>query len=431
MRKCFAHGAAATLFFAFICVGASPEPAWAATKKKPAVSGGVRASGKAAPARRRPAPVVLASAGHAEAALIDVYRHVAFGKTTEALKRAESLVAQYPNFALAQLVYGDLLSARVRPVTRLGDVPDAMARQAGDTLAELREESALRLKALTERPAPGSIPTQLLQLSPRNKHVIAVDASRARLYLFENTALGLRLVADHYVSLGKAGVNKAVEGDARTPLGVYFVTSTLNPSKLKDFYGSGALPINYPNPVDLRQGRTGGGIWLHGTPPEQFSRAPRATDGCIVLSNPDLAWLARTVEIRTTPVVVAPSLQWVQPKALDLDRAEFQRALAKWVADKSGGQIAPLLSWYTTDFKNFDKTLPQYAVQLQKEVNQAAGRTIELKDLSFLQWRDLKAHSMVVTFGEVLADQATGPVKRQYWLKTPQGWKIVFEGVIS
>ena len=102
-----------------------------------------------------------------------------------------------------------------------------------------------------------------------------MDASRSRLYLFENTGSELKLVGDYYLSVGKLGTEKSVEGDMRTPLGVYYVTSNLDPRTLKDFYGSGALPINYPNPYDMQRGKTGGGIWLHGTPPGQFSRPPQ------------------------------------------------------------------------------------------------------------------------------------------------------------
>lgn len=146
-------------------------------------------------------------------------------------------------------------------------------------LADLREESRIRLKALRERPPPGSIPSQFLALSPRTRHAIAVDTSKSRLYLFENSAEGLKLIANYYISIGKSGIEKSLEGDQHTPLVVYYITSNLDPKSLKDFYGSGALPINYPNPLDVSRGKTGGGIWLHGTPPGQFSRAPKASDG--------------------------------------------------------------------------------------------------------------------------------------------------------
>jgi len=82
---------------------------------------------------------------------------------------------------LAQLVYGDSLVARTRPVSTLGDVPAAMAKDGSNTLKELREESLKRVKALKERPVPGTIPVQFLQLAPSTRHAIAVDASRSRL----------------------------------------------------------------------------------------------------------------------------------------------------------------------------------------------------------------------------------------------------------
>lgn len=237
-----------------------------------------------ATARKKPATKTkpVASVGHqqgangdlAEARLMGIYQLMAKAQGREALVQAEQLVKDHPHFQLAQLVYGDLLAARTRPVGMVGDVPEPMRRAAAPVLNELRDESQMRLKALRERPPPGALPSQFLALSARNKHAIAIDASRSRLYLLENRPAGLTLIADYYVSIGKSGLSKNAEGDLRTPMGVYFITSNLDPKSLKDFYGSGALPINYPNVLDNLRGKTGGGIWLHGTPPGQFSRPP-------------------------------------------------------------------------------------------------------------------------------------------------------------
>lgn len=365
--------------------------------------------------------------GVAEARLIEVYRLTGSGRTREALARAESLVRDYPNFQLAQLVYGDLLAAQARPLRQFGDVPDALARNARNTLAELRDESQMRLKALRERPPAGTVPSQFLALSPRNRHAIAVDASRSRLYLFENGQHGLKLVADYYISVGKSGIDKVVEGDARTPLGVYFITSNLDPKSLRDFYGSGALPINYPNVLDSRRGKTGRGIWLHGTPPNQFSRAPLASDGCVVLANPDLERIIRTVEVRTTPVVISHRLEWVPPHSVRAQSKTFEEALAAWRDAKSSGDYQQLLSFYTADFNSHGKTLREWAPALRSEVDRVRGRAIQLKDLSYLRWTD-DADTMVVTFGEVPDGTRTGPTKRQYWIREGNQWKIFYEG---
>lgn len=371
------------------------------------------------------------ASGAAEARLIEVYRLAGAGQTRDALQRAEGLVQDHPNFQLAQLVYGDLLTTQARPMRNFGDVPPTQtAGNAGTILSELRHESQMRIKALSERPPEGAIPSQFLALSPRNRHAIAIDASRSRLYLFENTAQQLKLVADFYISVGKSGIEKMVEGDARTPLGVYFIISNLDPKSLSNFYGSGALPINYPNVLDSKRGKTGRGIWLHGTPPNQFSRAPLASDGCVVLSNPDLEYISRTVEIRTTPVVISPRIDWVAPHSVQAERKPFEDVLDAWRSAKSRGDLDQLLRFYTPDFKSYDKSLVEWVPALRSEVDQARGKPIQLKDLSYLRWTDT-TDTMVVTFGEVADGARSGPIKRQYWVRQGSEWKIFFEGIIG
>lgn len=400
--------------FALLCLALLATQAWA--------TAGTRKANGAVRAQLRD--------GVAEARLIEVYKLIGQAQSRQALAKAEALVRDHPNFQLAQLVYGDLLTLQARPVRTFGDVPEAAAKQGMQALADLREESQLRLRALRERPPEGSVPAQFLQLSPRNRHAIAIDTSRARLYLFENTGSGLKLLADYYISVGKSGIEKAVEGDLRTPLGVYYVTSNLDPKSLKDFYGAGALPINYPNPYDARRGKTGSGIWLHGTPPAQFARPPKATDGCVVLANPDLLRIVQTVEVRTTPVVIARSLRWVAPQSLEQDNRRFSEVLQAWRAAKASGDVTRILAFYTPDFSGNGKTLAEWTPMLKAELDRLRGRDLQLKDISYLRWSD-SAETMVVTFGEVAAGARSGPIKRQYWVRQGPQWKIFFEGVIG
>ena len=402
-----------------------------AGKKRSKASAAEKTVAKSTGKRQGAARLSPASArdGEVEARLIEIYKLIGQANTRDALPKAESLVKDHPNFQLAQLVYGDLLVGRTRPVRNLGDVPDTIAKAAAAQLAELRQESLLRMRALRERPPAGMVPSQFLSLSPRVKHAIAVDAARSRLYLFENTPQGLKLLADYYISVGKSGIEKSIEGDLRTPLGVYFVTGNLDPKSLKDFYGSGALPINYPNQLDVKRGKTGGGIWLHGTPPAQFSRAPLSTDGCVVLANPDLERIVRTVEIRTTPVVIAQNLKWVAPQTFKTDGKSFEDAMNGWQAAKSSGDLGRLMTWYTPDFTSYGKTLGEWTPSLQAEVKQQAGHGVELKDVSYLRWTDSN-DTMVVTFGELVQGAKTGRTKRQYWTRQGTQWKIFFEGLI-
>ena len=377
----------------------------------------------------------------AEARLIGIYRLIQQSKPREALREAEALALDHPNFQLAQLVLGDLLNLQTRPVKQLGDVADTQALAAAQQLQELRKQSRRRLAALTERPPEGAVPSQFLALSSSSRHAIAIDASRSRLYLFENTAARssdargrvsaaqMKLIADCYMSVGSAGVDKRNEGDLRTPLGVYHITSSLDPEKLPDLYGAGALPLNCPNALDTQRGNIGSGIWLHGSPSEQFARAPQACEGCVVLSNPDLQSLLALVSVRTTPVVIATELQWVRPETLNAEREVFEATLASWRELKSAGDLAQLQRLYSPRFDNRGQTLADWWPRVEDEVKAMGARAQQVKDLSVLRWRD-QDDTLVVTFGEVNEGSRRGVTKRQYWMREDNQWKIIFEGTV-
>lgn len=421
MNSCFRHPFVTALFCAILlCSGVLFAPLAVAQSNKASILN----SGKNKNIAQRKVDL------QAEAKLLRIYQLIGQGQNRQALLESEQLLKIQPNFQLAQLVHGDLLSSFVRPVNGLGDMPKSSTSTAA--LNELREESIMRLKALREKPPANSIPSQFLALSERNKHAIAIDASRSRLYLFENTSSGVKLVSDYYISVGKFGVEKSLEGDQRTPLGVYHITGSLNPNSLVDFYGVGALPINYPNPLDLKRGKTGSGIWLHGTPSEQFSRAPKASDGCVVLANPDLNRILTSVKSRTTPVVIAERLNWVPKTSLDSEKSNFTQVLMSWRATKVQADAAKLMAFYTQDFSNYGKNLAQYTASQTVEVSKLKGRDIALTNLSLMRWND-QNDTMVVTFDEVIAGSTRGVTKRQYWIrdsKDSKNWKIFFEGVI-
>jgi hypothetical protein len=180
--------------------------------------------------------------------LTGVFQAVEANHLDDALQRVDALIRDYPNFRLAYLVRGDLLLARSRPLETFGNVPGNVVKTVPQERIEgLRAEALARLRAQRQRPADDRLPRAVLQLDAEQKHVLLVDSRRSRLYVFANEGGKPRLVADYYVTLGKNGMEKTREGDQKTPVGVYFVTGILPRSKLTDFYGAGAFPINYPN----------------------------------------------------------------------------------------------------------------------------------------------------------------------------------------
>lgn len=403
-----------------------------------------------------PATAAGIQAGQAEAKLIEAYKLVGAGRIREALGAVDALVAEHPNFKLALLLQGDLLAALTRPVGRFGDVSEPISAAKAKELEAFRQEALSRLQAFRDLPPPGRFPKEFLRLPPSSRHAIAVDAARSRLYLFENNPRGLRLVAHYYVSLGLAGIAKRVEGDQRTPLGVYFITGNLSPKGLGDLYGSGALPINYPNELDKRRGRTGSGIWLHGMPSDTFARPVNATDGCIALANPDLEKILTTVRPGTTPVLISRNLDWVTPEALTTPRSEFDAVIEAWRQARIKGDTTQLQRFYAPDFRSTGRDRGQFArhsvvmettkvtnisdkprrVSSQKTPDpqhQAVEGDFQMRDVSYLSWVDERAQ-MIVTFTEVARSGRQVNIRRQYWQREPNsanGWMIYFEGVIG
>ncbi len=361
-----------------------------------------------------------------EPALSGVVEAIESNRLDLALQRVEKLIAEHPNFRLAHLIRGDLLLARTRPLQTFGNVVKTVPRE---NVEDLRDEALARLRALRERPRPARLPRALLQLHPGQRHALLVDSRHSRLYVFENVGGRPNYVADYYVSLGKRGVDKAREGDQKTPIGVYHVTANLPRQKLSDFYGAGAYPINYPNQYDRQRGRNGYGIWVHGTPPDTYSRPPRASDGCIVLANPDLLSVGRLVQVGATPVIIADEIEWADAAALEAERSALAGALERWRADWESRDTERYLEHYAPDFRAGSQDRKAWAAH-KRGVNAAkAWIQVSLAQVSMLRY-PREADFVAVTFEQDYRSSNLSNTMRklQYWQKVDGRWRIIYEG---
>ncbi len=342
-----------------------------------------------------------------------------------ALREIDQVILAYPNFRLAHLIKGDLLLARSRPLTTIGNDPNAPK----DRLADLREEVVARLARHQQQRPVNRVPRYLLQLHPEQKYAFVVDAAKSTLYVFENHLGMPRYVADYYISSGRNGFDKLREGDKKTPVGVYHVTSRMPREKLADLYGVGAFPINYPNEWDKRRGRNGSGIWLHGTPSDTYSRPPRASDGCVVLTNQDLEAITQNVQVGLTPVIITNTIEWVNPDASISLRQELARNIESWRQDWESRATDKYLAHYGASFTAGKQNFDSWA-RKKRQIN--AGKTwIKLKvdNVSMFLYPGMD-NLAVVTFDQNYESNnlSDSMRKRQYWIKEGSGWKIVHEG---
>ncbi len=134
--------------------------------------------------------------------------------------------------------------------------------------------------------------------------LIAVDKDRQEIYLYEKQS-PLKLTRTYTCTTGQVPGDKVVQGDLKTPEGIYFVVRRL--SSGLDFiqYGKEAYTLNYPNPVDVLRRKTGSGIWIHG---RGEAIVPLQTKGCVALNNGDIERLGMVL-VPGTPVALASSLE--------------------------------------------------------------------------------------------------------------------------
>jgi murein DD-endopeptidase MepM/ murein hydrolase activator NlpD len=147
--------------------------------------------------------------------------------------------------------------------------------------------------------------------------LVLVDQSRYRMRLYE----GGRVAGDYDISLGQGEGEKQLEGDNRTPKGMYFVVQKKSgdfPGPYGAYFGGHWIRINYPNRFDAARGRAsklitpeqeskivaawerreptiettrlGGGIGFHGWAREWEDDGPRHLSwGCVVLHLKDIS----------------------------------------------------------------------------------------------------------------------------------------------
>ena len=377
------------------------------------------------------ASVILLSPLHARAEpgtdeqLGKVFDEIESNHLDLALNRVEALLRVEPNFRLAYLIKGDLLLARGREIKPFGNAPQG----SSERLDDLRAEALVRLHAYRDRPSQDRVPRYLMQLREDQRYAIVVDNKRSRLYLYQNENGRPRFVADYYISTGKRGGEKTREGDEKTPVGVYHVTASLPKSKLSDFYGSGAFPISYPNEWDKRHGRNGHGIWLHGTPSDTYSRAPRASNGCVVLANADLDALSKKLQIGLTPVIISEQVEWLSLDDWNAERNALNAEIGRWRSDWESRDTERYLSHYSKKFATDKENFADWG-RHKRQVN--SGKSWIKVDLSnFSMFRNPgKDELVVVTFDQDYRSNNLSNTmkKRQYWTKEGGKWRIIYEG---
>ena len=181
-------------------------------------------------------------------------------------------------------------------------------------------------------------PSNILMMDQKfAHHVILVEKATHKLHLFENSGTSPKLVKTYSTATGKFKGDKSINGDHKTPEGIYSINDFLSKEELlrrhgkyAEIYGAGAFPMDYPNFIDEREGKTGGGIWLHSTHDDNRISKGLDSKGCVVLQNADLRDISQYIEIERTPIIVVQDALYFTKTTWERNRSDISQAVTKW-----------------------------------------------------------------------------------------------------
>ncbi len=197
-------------------------------------------------------------------------------------------------------------------------------------------------------------PSNILMMDEKfAHHVILVEKATHKLHLYENGGTNPKLIKTYNTATGKFKGDKSINGDHKTPEGIYSINDFLSKEELlrrhgkyAEIYGAGAFPMDYPNFIDERAGKTGGGIWLHSTHDDNRISKGLDSRGCVVLQNADLRDISQYIEIDHTPIIVVQDVMYLAKATWDRNRSDISGAVTKWAN-----------AWKS---KNFDSYISSY-----------------------------------------------------------------------
>ena len=364
-----------------------------------------------------------------EKMLVKSLVEISEGKVDIALKTIDALIKQTPNFKLAYLIQGDLLLAHAKQINGIGDETKGEKKEE---VENLKNEAKVRIERYLNNLNLQNEPKIFAQLNDKDKYLFYVDAGSSRLYLYENIDGKLSYKDDFYVSIGKNGFGKQYEGDKKTPVGVYFTGKKIRES-LSDFYGEAAYPLSYPNEIDIKNKRNGSGIWLHGTPKTSYNRPPLASDGCIVLSNPDLMKLSSVLDNNKIPIIISfQSLKDLESRNKNLAERKLSliNAIERWREKWEDQDTESYLKFYSKNFFSQKDNYDSWAER--KRIIQAQKQKVfvGLSEISFFDYPNTENEMVLVDF---IQDYKSPTInnkmnKRQYWINENNEWRIMYEG---
>lgn len=185
--------------------------------------------------------------------------------------------------------------------------------------------------------------------------------------------------------------DKKIEGDLKTPVGFYELGRKFNPGD--PYYGPFAFATTYPNLLDKVQGKTGGGIWIHGYPLDGSRLDEFKTRGCIALFNNNLEKFAQVVQDKKV-FVMTEEKEKIRAKKDQI--ASLLADLFTWKLAWTNSDTNTYLSFYDEqEFKRFDKMKFEQFASMKKSIfSRKEDKKIKFSDINISPYPNLENETM-------------------------------------
>lgn len=280
------------------------------------------------------------------------------------------------------------------------------------------------------------LPSALIQLDDYfSHHVIVAEKSTHKLHLYQNDNGLPKFIKTYQMATGKKAGDKQFQGDFRTPEGVFrFVNFLTHQDLVKrhgkqgEIYGVGAFVMNYPNPMDYRKKKTGGGIWLHSTNDETRIEKGLDSRGCLVAHNTDLIEISKYIELNRTNVLVTHELNFQKESTWKASKKELKSTIESWLNSWQNEDLKSYVSHYHKEqfFDKYRGNYSQFRTYKKAVFNNAGTPLVEIKNLSLLMANDYAVANFIQVYeSKTIKDvgRKTLYLKRDGYYK----WKIVSE----
>lgn len=178
--------------------------------------------------------------------------------------------------------------------------------------------------------------------------VIVVDKKTHQLHITNYNDGKLDIVQSFRATMGQKTGDKLIEGDLKTPEGIYDFLFRKRPPQLGKKFGPLAIYVAYPNSMDKNGAKTGFDIMVHGT--DDPARLEKQYDslGCVVLDNENVQVVSDNVEMKQTKIVITKDFSQLQnTPRLARAKAFFDKWLKAW----SGKDITTYVESYADEYR--------------------------------------------------------------------------------